>query len=80
MKKYSEELANKERWLILNKIDMLSKKELSDCIAKIKKALKWKGKIFAISALSKIGTDELCYKLMEYIECNRSIETDPKNS
>lgn len=71
LKKYSEELANKERWLVLNKIDMISEKELSACITKIKKVLKWKGKIFTISAINKQGTKELCYKLMEYIEQNR---------
>jgi GTPase len=71
LKKYSEELAKKERWLVLNKIDMLSAKELSIFITKIKRTLKWKGKIFAISALNKVGTSELCYQLMEYIERNR---------
>jgi GTPase len=75
LKKYSEELANKERWLVLNKIDMLTKEELSACKTKIKKALKWKGKIFAISAINKIGTKELCYELMEYIEQKRQQQT-----
>lgn len=72
LKKYSEDLANKERWLVLNKIDMLSKKELSASATKIKRALKWKGKIFTISAISKQGTKELCYQLMEYIEQHRT--------
>lgn len=71
LKKYSEELANKDRWLVLNKIDMLSAKELSSYVSKIKKALKWKGGVFTISALNKIGTYELCYKLMEHIELSR---------
>jgi len=68
LKKYSEELANKERWLVLNKIDLLSKEDLDSSIAKIKKTLKWKGKIFSISALNKLGTNELCYELMKHIE------------
>lgn len=74
LNKYSEELANKERWLVLNKIDLLSAKELSVSITKIKKALKWKGKIFTISAINKKGTTELCYQLMEYIEQQRGIK------
>ena len=66
VKKFSKELAKKERWLILNKIDLLSEKELQTKTKDIIKRLKWKGKVFQISAIKKLGTKELCYKLMDY--------------
>ncbi|MBU0744940.1 MAG: Obg family GTPase CgtA [Gammaproteobacteria bacterium] len=66
IKKFSKDLAKKERWLVLNKIDLLPKKELDSRIEDILKRLKWKGKVFQISAIKKIGTKELCYKLMDH--------------
>jgi GTP-binding protein len=63
--KFSSELANKERWLVFNKIDMLSEQEVKSRISNIVKQLKWKGPVFKISALKKQGTQELCYALMD---------------
>ena len=66
LKKFSPELAKKERWLVLNKIDLLSEEEIKERTQDIVKRLKWKGKIFQISAIKKIGTQKLCYELMDY--------------
>jgi GTP-binding protein len=66
IKKFSKELAKKERWIVLNKIDLLSKTELQSRVKDFVKRLKWRGKLFQISAIKKTGTQELCYKLMEY--------------
>jgi GTP-binding protein len=67
IKKFSPELAKKERWLILNKIDLLSEAELKARVKDIVGRLKWKGKVMQISAIKKIGTQELCYKLMDRV-------------
>jgi GTP-binding protein len=34
----------------------------------IVKKLKWKGPVFTISAVSGMGTQLLCYKIMDYLE------------
>ncbi|MDR1012482.1 MAG: Obg family GTPase CgtA [Coxiellaceae bacterium] len=68
IKKFNRELAKKERWIVLNKIDLLPKTELQDRVKNICNRLKWKGKIFQVSAIKKIGTQEVCYQLMEYFE------------
>jgi GTP-binding protein len=67
IKKFSPELAKKERWLILNKIDLLPEVELKARVKDIVGRLKWKGKVMQISAIKKIGTQELCYKLMDRV-------------
>ena len=67
IKKFSPELAKKERWLILNKIDLLPETELKARVKDIVGRLKWKGKVMQISAIKKIGTQELCYKLMDQV-------------
>jgi len=65
LEKYSPELAKKERWLVLNKIDLLNPDEVAERAQAIVKKLKWKKPVFQISALKKEGTKLLCYELME---------------
>lgn len=64
--KFSEELASKDRWLVFNKIDLLPEDQVASRCEEIVKRTNWQGPIFKISAIKKIGTKELCYKLMEY--------------
>lgn len=68
LKKYSPELAKKPRWLVFNKIDLLPAEEVAAKSQEIVKQLKWKGPVFKISAVRKIGTQELCWQLMEDLE------------
>lgn len=72
LKKFSPELAKKERWLIFNKIDLLPENEVDKTCKKIITQLRWHGPVFKISAIKKIGTQELCYKLMDYFDKNKS--------
>ena len=66
---YSPELLDKPRWLVLNKIDMLPDEAVREqTIKSILKGLKWKGKVFPISAISGDGTKPLCYALMQLID------------
>jgi GTP-binding protein len=68
MERFNPELMGFQRWLVLNKIDLLPE---ADCTARcddIVARLNWEGPVFRISAIHKQGTQELCYKIMEYIE------------
>lgn len=72
---YSPELVNKPRWLVLNKIDMLPDEESREkTIKAIIKGLKWKDKVFPISAISGEGTKQLCFALMQLIDEMKEIE------
>ncbi len=63
---FSEALAQRPRWLVLNKADVV---EDADARAKeIVEALKWKGPVFVMSAISRQGTQDVCYQLMDYLE------------
>lgn len=66
LRKYDEELYNKTRWLVLNKVDMLENS--AEKVAEFVKAYGWKDKCFAISAISGAGCKELVYAIMEHIE------------
>lgn len=68
LEKFSPELATRERWLVLNKIDLLPAAERqSHCVA-IVQGLQWNGPVFRISGLSGEGTRELCRKIMQCLE------------
>lgn len=75
LEKFSPELAEKERWLVLNKMDLILEEEREDYAKKIIKGLKWKGPVFMISAATGEGTQELCQKIMYRLnELNRPPE------
>ncbi|UTV27448.1 Obg family GTPase CgtA [Photobacterium atrarenae] len=68
LEQYSEKLANKPRWLVFNKVDLLPEEEAQAKIDEILDALAWEGDYYCISALNRMGTKELTYDLMAQIE------------
>ena len=68
LKKFSPELAQRERWLVLNKIDLMLPEEADKRCREIVRRLRWKGPMFRISAASGEGTKELVNALMRRIE------------
>ena len=71
LERFSPELAGRERWLVLNKIDLLPEDEREAHCRQIIEALDWQGPVFNIAAISKEGTQALVYKVMEFLEANR---------
>jgi GTP-binding protein len=71
LKKFSKDLAQRERWLVLNKIDLLPLDEREVHTKKIVKGLRWKGPVFSVSAATGEGCRELTAKLMERLEAMR---------
>lgn len=65
--KFSTTLANKERWLVLNKVDLLDADELAAIETKLREELDWQGTIYRISAISGDGCRELMEDLMDSI-------------
>ncbi len=70
LKKFHPDLFAKERWLVLNKIDLLLPDEVDARVKEIVKQLKWKGKVFVISGLAREGTEGLAQAAMNYLEGN----------
>jgi GTP-binding protein len=68
LEKYSPELAARERWLILNKIDLLPPEEQKQYCQDIIEQLDWHGRVFEISAASGQGCQEVCYHIMNHLE------------
>lgn len=72
LKKYDEDLYNKPRWLVLNKIDMVE--DAKQVAADFVQAYGWEGRVFAISAISGIGCKELTYAIMDHLDQTRALE------
>lgn len=66
--KFSSELASRERWLVLNKVDLLPAEEREERCDNIVRRLAWQGPVFKIAAISGAGTQDLVYKVMDYLE------------
>ena len=69
--KYSEDLADKQRWLVLNKLDQLPEAERDTRCQSVIDGLNWTGPVFRISALAAEGTQDLMYRIMEHVEAQR---------
>jgi len=68
LKKFSPELATRERWLVLNKTDLLPPAEAQKRCKEIVRRLRWKGPVFRISGATRHGTQELCQAIMRRLE------------
>ncbi|MEN9559193.1 MAG: GTPase CgtA [Pseudomonadota bacterium] len=74
LKKYDQQLFDKPRWLILNKLDLLPPEERSATTKALVKALKWKGPVHTISALNHEGTQALVYAIGDWIDASRQAD------
>jgi GTP-binding protein len=68
LKKFSADLAAKERWLVLNKVDLLPPAEAEKRCKDIVRRLRWKGPVHRISGLARQGTDALTQAIMTRLE------------
>lgn len=68
LEKFDETLANKERWLVLNKTDLLLEEELNEVCNDIVERLNWQGPVYRVSAVAGKGTRQLMADIMTRIE------------
>jgi len=66
--RFSEELAGRERWLVLTKIDQLDEDLARDTADGIIGKLDWKAPWFAISSVAGTGLNQLTGHVMGYLE------------
>lgn len=65
---FSQALAERTRWLVLNKTDLLLEDEAEERCQHIIDGLEWDGPVFKISAANGVGTEELAFAIMNYLE------------
>ncbi len=75
---FSATLADRERWLVLAKADLLPNEALAGLEARLREALGWQGRVDSVSALSGQGCAALCEALMQAVEAHRArLREDP---
>lgn len=69
---YSEQagasLDTLDRWLVINKTDVVLDEDRAGIVANLVKELDWQGPVYQISAISRHGTQELCNDIMNYLD------------
>ncbi|UHQ54536.1 MULTISPECIES: Obg family GTPase CgtA [Microbulbifer] len=79
LESFSPTLAARERWLVLNKTDLVPADELDQRCDDIVQALGWQGPVFRVAAIRGEGTDALAGRLMDYLDERRAMEeADPE--
>ncbi|MDG0969970.1 MAG: Obg family GTPase CgtA [Porticoccaceae bacterium] len=74
LSRFSPTLAAGDRWLVLNKIDLLPDDEVDTQCDKMVEDLGWTGPVFRMSGLASEGTKLLCAAIMDYIDEERQQE------
>ena len=72
LSQYSEqagaELDKLDRWLVINKTDVVLDEDRETIVSTLLQDLDWHGPVYQISAISRQGTQELCNDIMNYLE------------
>lgn len=68
LKTFDEKLLKKNRWLVLNKIDLLQADILLQRKTELLSALDWSGPVFEISTLTGAGIESLSLSIMQFLE------------
>ncbi|KPC31746.1 GTPase Obg [Pseudomonas syringae pv. cilantro] len=68
LEKFSPSLAERDRWLVLNKCDQILEEEQEARKQEIVDRLEWAGPVYVISAIAKEGTEQLTRDIMRYLE------------
>lgn len=79
LQRFSPTLAERPRWLVLNKIDLVPEGELAARRDAVLQALGWQGPVYETAAISGEGTARLCQDLMVALEEQKAREkSDPE--
>ncbi len=65
---YSHGISQKPRWLVFTKQDLLGEELAMDEAERVVEAVGYEGPWFCISAVSKAGTQQLIYAVMDFLE------------
>lgn len=68
LQRFSPELAAKERWLVLTKLDLVTGEEADRIAAAVIEALGWDGPVCRVSAVTRAGLDRLTGEVMARLE------------
>ncbi len=74
VEKFGGDLLQRERWLVLNKADLLDENEFARRSRELIEAIDWQGPVYEISAVTGQGVEQMVYDLMARLEALRADE------
>ena len=77
LKRYDPALHAKPRWLVLNKLDMVPPDERADRVKDFVRRLRWKGRVFSVSALTRDGLDPLMRAVYGHVAQHQRPQAEP---
>ncbi|QTP56421.1 Obg family GTPase CgtA [Billgrantia sulfidoxydans] len=80
LEQFSPTLAERPRWLVLNKLDLVPEEEREARVAAIVEGLGWEGPVFRISAISGEGTDALVQSAHRWLTEQRRLENEDEEA
>ncbi|MEQ4539907.1 MAG: Obg family GTPase CgtA [Billgrantia sp.] len=80
LEQFSPTLAERPRWLVLNKLDLVPEEEREARVAAIVEGLGWTGPVFRISAISGEGTDALVQAAHRWLTDQRRLEHEDEEA
>jgi len=76
LEKFSPTLAARDRWLVLNKLDMIPEDQRDEVCNNLIRSLAWKGPVYRVSALNAEGLEKMCRDIMLWIEAKNLAEQE----
>jgi len=78
LSQYSEQAGAKldtlDRWLVVNKTDVVMDDDRERIVADLLKELDWQGPVYQVSAIARQGTQGLCNDIMNYLEAQEKAQ------
>jgi len=71
--RFSPTLANRERWLVLNKLDLIPEDEREARCQEVIDALGWTGPVYKVSAITGTNTKALCQDILQFVEAQAEL-------
>ena len=81
LKKYDRTLAEKPRWIVLTKLDLVPAEEREQRVKAFVRRLRWKGPVFSISAATREGLEPLVRAVYAHVAAQQrepEPEIDPR--
>ena len=70
--KFSDDLVEKARWLVINKVDLLPQVDRQAVQDRLVSELDWQGPVFQVSAETGEGTEQLGQAVMQWLELQQN--------
>lgn len=80
LSQYSEqtgaELDQLDRWLVINKTDVVMDQDRERIVSELLKELDWQLPVYTISAIGRTGTQVLCNDIMTYLDADKKAQEE----